>query len=63
MSMLSFGVSSVPFIFSTVLSLSSALMSFFKCSLSIFKDDDVFKVSLCFDSLHCMCLFVSLKEV
>jgi hypothetical protein len=43
MSMLSFGVSSIPFIFSIVLSLSSALMSFSKYSLSIFKDDYVFK--------------------
>jgi hypothetical protein len=35
MFVLSFGVSSVPFVFSTVLSSISALMRFFECSLSI----------------------------
>jgi hypothetical protein len=35
MSVLSFEVSYVPFVFSTVLSGISALMRFFKCSLSI----------------------------
>jgi ATP/ADP translocase len=67
MSMLSFGVSSIPFIFSIVLSPSSALMSFSKYSLSIFKDDDVFKrffqSFIVFDSLRCMCLFVSLEDI
>jgi hypothetical protein len=43
MSMLSFGVSSVFFVFSTVLSYISALIGFTKHSLSIYKDNGVFK--------------------
>jgi hypothetical protein len=43
MSMLSFRVSSVLFVFNIFLSYISALMRFSKCSLSIFKDDGVFK--------------------
>jgi hypothetical protein len=41
--MLSFEVSSVLFVFNIVLSYISTLMRFFKCLLSIFKDDGVFK--------------------
>jgi hypothetical protein len=56
--MLSFEVSPVLFVFSIVLSYISALMRFSKCSLSIFKDDGVFKgffqsfVALLFLALH-----------
>jgi hypothetical protein len=35
MSVLNFGVSSVPFVFSTILSCIFALMRFFKCSLNV----------------------------
>jgi hypothetical protein len=43
MFVLSFGVSSVHFVFSTVFSCISALMRFSKCSLNVLKDNDVFK--------------------
>jgi hypothetical protein len=68
MSMLSFGVSSVLFVFSIVLSYIFALMRFSKCSLSIFLKimmfpKDSFKVSSCCDFLRYMCSFISLEEV
>jgi hypothetical protein len=68
MSMLSFGVSPVLFVFSIILSYISALIRFSKCSfknslkIMVFSKDS-FKVSLCCDFLRCMCCFASLEEV
>ena len=62
MSMLSFGVSSVLFVFIIVLSYNSALIRFSKHSLKIIMfSKDSFKVSLCCDFLRCMCCFASLE--
>jgi hypothetical protein len=68
MSLLSFGVSSVLFVFNIILTYISALMRFSKCSFEhslkiIMFSKDFLKVSLCCDFLRCICYFASLEEV
>jgi hypothetical protein len=55
MSMLSFRVSSVLFVFNIILTYISALIRFSKCLLSIMMfSRDFLKVSLCCNFLRCM---------
>jgi hypothetical protein len=66
--MLSFGVSSIFFVFSIVLSyifcLDEVFQVFIKHSLKIMVfSKDSFKVSLCCDFFPYMCYFASLEEV
>jgi hypothetical protein len=66
--MLSFGVSSILFVFSIVLSyifcLDEVFQVFIKHSLKIMVfSKDYFKVSLCCNLLHYMCYFANLEEV
>jgi hypothetical protein len=68
MSVLSFWVSSILFVFIIVLSYIFALIRFFqvfiKHSLKIMVfSNDSFKVSLCCDFLRCICCFAGLEEV
>jgi hypothetical protein len=68
MTVLSFEVSSVPFVFITVLScifyLGEVFQVFIKCSLKIMMFlEDFLKDSLYCDFLCCMCCSASLEEV
>jgi hypothetical protein len=65
---LSFGVSSVPFVFSTILSCLSTLMRFYQVSIKrslkiMMFSKDFLKASLFCDFLRCMYYFARLGKV